>query len=101
MKIIKNISEFYGRDCLLDIPINIISNYTNNIKKVTISDIYRISNNIIKPNKINVAMIGNIKSDKVSNYLDTIVDIWDKNKEKKSLQESFNKIVKSNSSWFF
>ena len=46
-------------------------------------------------------MIGNIESDKVSNYLDTIVDIWDKNKEKKSLQEPFNKIVKSNSSWFF
>lgn len=97
----QNISEFYGRDCLLDIPINIISNYTNNIKKVTISDIYRISNNIIKPNKINVAMIGNIDSDKVSNYLDRIVDIWDKNKEKISLQEPFNKIVKSNSSWFF
>ena len=78
----QTISDYYGRLFLLDEPLLSVKAYIDRIDSVQTSDIQKICKELFVADKINVALIGNIASETVSEYLQKLVEIWKNNETK-------------------
>lgn len=74
----QRIAEYYGRLFLLDRPVFTMERYIEEITRVTSDDILRVCRDIIVPNRINLALIGNIQESDAQSYLDKTSRRWNR-----------------------
>jgi predicted Zn-dependent peptidase len=72
----QRIAEYYGRLFLLDRPVFTVERFIEEIEKVTVDDIYQICQTIITPERMNLALIGNIKENEARQYLNKMHSKW-------------------------
>jgi predicted Zn-dependent peptidase len=72
----ERIAEYYGRLFLLDRPVVTIEKYIEEIDSVTSDEIYEVCQSIITPDKINLALVGNIKENDAKTYLSKMQVKW-------------------------
>jgi predicted Zn-dependent peptidase len=72
----ESISQFYGKQRILEDNVITLETYIEMIDKVTIDDIKRVSKDIFKPKKMNISLVGNFDPKLFIKYIETLEDIY-------------------------
>ena len=70
------ISQFYGKMRVIQGDVFTFDTYMQELDSVTPEDIQRVANDIFKPHKMNISMVGNIKPNNLKEYIKQLPSIY-------------------------
>ena len=64
----ETISQFYGKQKIIGLKITSIDEYIDKLINITIDDIFETAKEIFKPDKVNIALVGEFDKDKLDKF---------------------------------